>query len=213
MKPSFSLPSLRQVIGLAVAGTAIFCAGGASAQTLAPFNFEVDNYTFSGGDPVFQVTDDLTFSNLQINEVYQDNTAVLVSMADLDTGAFSEATPFAFDGTHGFLKTATLTGSLTISGFLPTSTLGLTLQPTLDPASQVPQTVVTRFSTVLNAPQPGVNVGQFSLLFNGTPLFAPTNITVAPIPEASTIVSLGIMLALGLGALVASRRRCNPLAE
>ena len=207
---------LRQAALLGLAAAAFLGAGSASAQTASsPFNFQVTNNTLSGGDPTFSVTDDLTLTNLQLTENFADMTSLVVPLSDLDTSGPDEQTPFDFAGAlgHGGLSSTILSGDLAISGFLPSSTLDLTLQPTLDPASQYTQTVQTHFSTILGAPNvTGVAVGQFSLLFGNDPVVI-TPITVAAVPEASTVVSMGVMLALGLGLLAVSRRRRTVNAE
>ena len=213
MKSSLCPPPRRAAL-LGLAAAALLCARPAAAQTNnAPFAFELDNLTASGGDAAFPVTDDLTFFNLQINEVFGNGTTATVSLANLDTGAISETTPVLFDATGAFPVSATLSGTIGLDGFPPSPTLDLTLQPSLDPASQTTQTVSTSFSTPISfptrpgAPAPvGVGVGQFSLLFGNDALITAP-ITVAAVPEASTTVSLGVLLALGLGALTATRRR------
>lgn len=45
---------------------------------------------------------------------------------------------------------------------------------------------------------------------NGTPVSVPVN---SPVPEASTTVSFGLLLGLGLGGFVASSRKKRPAAE
>ncbi len=210
------ISSLRQAALLGLVAAAILSAGSASAQTASsPFNFQILNYTASNGDPTFSVTDDLTFANLQLTENFNDSTSLVLPLADLpsilDTSGPDLETPYDLAGAldHGGLRSTILSGDLSITGFPLTNTLDLTLQPTLDPASQTPQTVNTHFSTVLGTPNvSGVAVGQFSLLFGNDPLVT-TPITVAAVPEASTVLSMGLMLALGLGVLVASRRRTS----
>lgn len=217
---SSSLPrSLRQAALLGLAAAALLCAGGASAQT-APFTFQVTNLTnvtnggmFQGGSPDFPVTDDLTFTNLLVTETFSGGSTLTLPLADLDTGTIAEETSsFTFDGSRGSLLSAILTGRLD-NGLLPGGTQTLNLQPVPNgPVST--QLVATSFSASLLGPATsGVGVGQFTLLFNGNPFLAPVTINASPVPEASTVVSMGLMLALGLGALVAARRRRTALAE
>lgn len=208
MRLSFRLA--RPLVPLALVAAATLCAGPASAQ----FSYQVINSTFSGGDPALPVTDDVTFSNLQIFESFSDGYSNFVTLpqTSLDTAAlFFNTDPFANpDPTHGSLTSALLTGTIGFDGFLPSNTLDLTLQPTLDPASQVSKTVSTSFSTSLFGPAaPGatVGVGQFSLLNGSGDPVQTVNINVAPVPEASTMVSLGLMVALSLGGLSIARRR------
>lgn len=220
-----SLPlRLRQAALLGLVGSAFLCAGSASAAGGA-YDFQIVNDTLSGGGSPFSVTDDVTFTNLQVTETFADNFSQTIGLGSLDTGAaplessfsFFDASPTGFsDPNHGLLTSAVLDGNLVISGLIPGSTLDLTLQPALNPPDQFPQTVQTNFSTTLIGAQPstsGVGVGQFSLLdinhniaaLSGNPLTAQIN--AAPVPEASTVASFGLMLALGLGGLIVARRR------
>ncbi len=223
MKSNTAL-SLRVVAGLAVAASALLSAGSASAQT--PFYaFTVNNLTGVGGDPTFSVADSVNFNNLQINEVFADSTTQSFTLPGsspfdpaLEQGD-SSASPILkslpgssyVDPTHGALTSATLTGTLSFPGLLPDGSgkLNLTIQPTADPASQYSQFVFTSFSTDLFGPDPAVGpaVGTFSLLnLGGTQGNTTVNI-YAPVPEASTTVSLGLLLALGLGTVAVARRR------
>ncbi len=213
---SFPFPRpLRQAARLGLAAAAFLYAGAASAQT-SPYTFQVTNGTLSGGAPVESVTDDLTFNNLVLTETFSDGFSTPISMGSLDTATFFAEIPATlFDPTHGALSSAVLTGNLGIDGFPPTSVLNVTLQQTPG-GPQVGVPINTAFSTTLStspfsaAPAGSISVGQFALLAGGSPLFnaAPTEIIVAPVvPEASTTVSLGLMLALGLGGLIVTRRR------
>ncbi len=205
MKSSFLPRPLRQAALLGLAAAALLCAGGVSAQT-APFTYQVINNTLSGGDLNFPVTDDLTFTNLLVTETFTGGSIVTLPLADLDTGAVAEeSSAFTFDGTRGPLQSAILTGKLD-NGLLPGATQVLNLQ-TLPNGPITTQLVATNFSTNLLAPsQGGVGVGQFTLLFNGSPFLGPVTISAAPVPEASATVSFGL-LALGLGGLIVMRRR------
>jgi len=206
VKSLFLPRPLRQAARLGLAAAAFLYAGAASAQT-APFSYQVINDTLAGGDPNSPVTDDLTFTNLLVTETFSGGSTLTLPLADLDTGLIVEETSaFTFDGSRGSLLSAILTGRLD-NGLLPGSTQTLTLQTTPN-GPLTTQLVATNFSTNLLAPsQGGVGVGQFSLLFNGSPFLGPVEITASPVPEASTVVSMGLMLALGLGGLVVARRR------
>ncbi len=197
--------SLRRAVLLGTAAAALLCAGHASA---APYTYEVDNYTFSGGDPVHPVTDDLTFNNLLITETFTDGfmqSTMLGSLNTSDISAFSPAT-LNVSG-HGLLTSAVLSGQLGMDGFPATSILDISTQyapggPMTD------QYVFSNFSTSLFGPaMSGVSVGQFTLLNNGDPAQAPAEITLTPVPEATSAVSLGMLVLLGLGSLAVSRRR------
>ena len=211
-------PLPRSLRAAALLGLAcLTCAGSASAAG-GPYSFQTVNDTFSGGDPIFPVTDDLTFTNLQIHEKFADGFASILSVPNLDTGTLAlETQSFYFNGPtggvlsdpqHGALTSAVLTGGLD-NGLNPGSTLTLTLQNTLDPTMQSQQVVSDYFSASLfGAPSRGVGIGQFSLLNDGdNSVFRTVQINAAPVPEASTTLSLGLMLLLGLGGLAVARRR------
>ena len=206
MKPFSPSRALRQATLLGLAAAALLGARSASAQA-APFTYQVTNETLSGGDPAFPVTDDLTFTNLLVTETFSGGGTVTLPLSDLDTGLIAEETaPFTFDGSLGSLQSAVLTGTLD-NGLLPGGTQTLSFQTALG-GPVTPQLVATNFSASLLGPATGgVGVGQFALLFNGNPFLGPVTINAAPVPEASTTVSLGLMLALGLGGLMAARRR------
>ena len=102
-----------------------------------------------------------------------------------------------------------LTGGLD-NGLNPGPTLTVTLQKTLNPAIQSQETIDKYFSASLFGPAPasGVGIGQFSLLDgSNNPAFPIVQIDAvpAPVPEASTSVSLGLMVLLGLGGLTVAR--------
>jgi len=213
MKHASLFTPLRRIVGLGLAAAALSCASNAFAGT---YSYQVVNDTLSGGDAIFPVTDDLTFTNLQLNETFFDGFTTSVDLKDfnnatqtsLDTGATElDSNPFTLsDPVHGALSDAVLTGSLTISGLIPGPSLDLTLQPTLDPASQFSQSVSTSFTTELLGPlKNGVAVGTFSLLDSTGDPFISSKIEAAPVPEASSYISLGLMLLLG--GLVVMRRR------
>jgi len=235
VKSSFLRWPLRQAAWLGLAAAALLCAGSASAQT-QPLAFQVINLTL-GGDPDFPVTDDLTFNNLLLTESFSDGTTATLTLSDpsnltgatqntLDTGPTDLiSSGFSLvNSAGGTLSSATLTGTLGISGFPATPILAVDLETT--PVDQngpprLPNTFLNAaFSSTLTfpefagAPAPsGIGIGQFSLVSNDPshnypPIFIGTiNATTNPVPEASTTVSLGLMLALGLGALVVTRRR------
>ncbi len=211
----------RALIGLAAAGAALLTAGSASAQTSSSFySFNVNNMTSSNGDPVYSVYDPVTFSGVQVNEAFADGFTQSIGLPNVETtdSKSSSAQVFTFgsggytDPVHGTLNSAILTGSLIFPGFNPTNTLSLTIQPTTDPNSQYQQSVFTPFSASLFGPAPtGIAVGTFSLQNLGTGLGTQVNIDALPVPaavpEASTTISLGLLLVLGLGALAVARRR------
>jgi len=216
VKSSYLRRPLRQAALLGLAAAALLCAHGASAQALSGFNFQVTNATASAGDPVESVNDPLTFNNLVLTETFSDGFSTPISLSSLDTGKISEEAPATLtDSTGGTLTSAVLSGTLGRDGFLPTSVLEVSLQQTIG-GPLVDQFISSAFTTNLSfspfstAPAGAISVGQFSLSSAGDPFLksAPTEILVAPaVPEASTVVSMGLMLALGLGGLAATRRR------
>ena len=206
MKISLSRFALRQTILLGAVACALLGAGRASAD---PYTYEVDNYTFSGGDPVHPVTDDLTFNNLLITETYSDGFMQSTALGSLNTSdirLFSPATLGAPG--HGLLSTAILTGQLGRDGFPATSFLDISTQ--FAPGGPITdQYVFSNFSTSLFGPATsGVSAGQFTLLDeNNNPVSGPAEITLTPVPEATSAASLGMLVLLGLGTLAVSRRR------
>ena len=196
------LISLRLACGAAVAAAGLLSASGASAQTApASYFFQVENDTLSGGDPVFSVTDNLTFSNLRINEVFTGGFSQTISLGSLDTNTLD-----AFSNTFSTsspLVSAVLTGSI---GSGPAQTV---LTQTSLGGPVTPQYVSSTFSASLFGPaQTGTALGTFSLVDGNNNVVSTVNILApAAVPEASTTVSLGLLLALGLGALAVSRRR------
>lgn len=233
MKSSFLPRPLRQAALLGLAAAALLCAGGASAQT-QPLAFQVTNLTFSGGGPLFPVTDDLTFNNLLLTENFSDGTMATLTLNDpngaaqttLDSGPTDLiSNGFSFvDGTGRILSSATLTGTLGISGFPATPILAVDVETApVDPTQIRPSNTFLNaaFSSTLTFPAGagmqtpgGIGVGQFGLVANnaGTnfpAILLPATIyaTTNPVPEASTVLSMGLMLALGLGGLAVTRRR------
>ncbi len=211
MKSLLSPAAMHTFSGLAVAGVALLAVSGAFAQTpSATSAFEVYNATMSGGDPVFSVSNDLTFTNLQITEGFANGFTQTVFLPSFDanspvdnpgveyTNQFASGSP---------LTSAVLTG--TLDNLAPGSTLTVNLAQDLS-GTTVPFNVYSNFSADLfNSMTPAIGFGQFALvdgsrnILNGVTIGA----NAAPVPEASTTVSLGLLLALGLGALVVTRRR------
>ena len=205
MKPPFKFVPLRLICGAAVAGAGLLSASGAFAQTTpTSFFFQVENDTMSGGDPVFSVTDNLIFSNLQINEVFTGGFSQTISLGSLNT-----ATLDAFSNTFSTsspLTSAVLTGSI---GTYPGQTMQTINTETTFGGLITPQYVSSTFSASLFGPaQTGTALGTFGLVDSNNNVINSVNIYApAAVPEASTTVSLGLLMALGLGALAVSRRR------
>ncbi len=198
----FLLPfALRPAAGLAAAGAALLSAPGAFAQTPPPsYYFDIENDTLSGGDPVYSVTDNLTFTNLQINEVFAGGFTQTILMGSLDTSTIGADTN-SFT-TSASLVSATLTGSI---GPGPAQTIN-TATTFGGPAT--PQYVSSFFAASLFGPVPtGPALGTFSLISGGSVVNTVNIIAPAAVPEASSSVSLGLLLALGLGGVAVMRRR------
>ena len=217
------------LLGLAAAGTAVFSASGASGQAPSPFYaFAVNNLTSSNGDPTYSVYDSVNFDALQVTEVFSDGFTQTLGMPALETQDTETSSAQAFtvgsggftDPVHGALTSAVLTGTLAFPGIMPdgTGTIGLTILPSADP-SAVPyqQLAYTNFSADLfGANLAGIAVGTFNLenieagTATGSGVVDSVNIDIAPVPaavpEASTNVSLGLLL-LGLGGVAAARRK------
>ena len=221
-----ALVASRALVGLA-AGAALLPAGAASAQTATPFYaFVINNNTSSSGT-AFPVQDSVNFTSAQVNEVFADGFTQSLSLQDAygdlaGTVTAQDVVPTGLqtfaalpnggyaDPNHGLLTSATLTGTMVFPGFFPTNTLMLTVQ-TDAAGDTIQQSVFTPFSASLFGPSPsGVAIGTFSLMNLGSSQVTQVNIDAAPVPaavpEASTPVSLGLLLALGVGALAVSRR-------
>lgn len=197
--------SLRRAVLLGAAAATLLGAGRVSA---APFIYEVDNYTFTGGDPLHPVTDDLTFNNLLITETFTDGFMQSNTLASLNTGDFSAFSPATLGAPgHGLLTSAVLTGQIGLDGFPASSFLDISTQ--YAPGGPVTdQYVFSSFSTSLFGPATsGVSAGQFTLLSGSDPVTGPVEIRLTPVPEATSAVSLGMLVLLGLGTLAVSRRR------
>ena len=197
-----------RTFGLAAAGAALLAAPGAFAQSV-PSAFQIENDTMnSTGDPLYSVTNNLTFTNLQLTETFANGFSQTLLMPDLNTLTLDESTnPFV---SNSPLTSAILTGSLNTAVGSPGSTLTVTLQPTFDPTQTSQQLISDTFSANLFAPAPAtVGLGQFALVSSGGITDAPIGATLLPaaVPEASTTVSLGLLLALGLGSVAVARRR------
>ncbi len=215
--------AFRSFFGFAVAGAALCSAGGASAQTATPFYaFVVSNLTESNGSLAYPVYDSVTFASPEINEVFADgytNSFAIgdannsVQAMDKQASALMTSAPGTgfSDPVHGALTSATLTGSLAFPNFGPANTLSLSVL-TDAAGDQTQQSVFTPFSASLFGPaSSGIAVGTFSLMNLGSSQGTTVDIDATPVPaavpEASTNVSLGLLLMLGLGGTVIARRR------
>lgn len=216
MNPMSSF-AFRSLLGLVVAGAVLLPASGAFAQTPpATSAFEVYNATQSGGDPVFSVFDNLTFTNLQITEGFASGFTQTVFLPSFDANSpvdnpGAEYTDQFASGSP--LTSAVLTG--TLDNLAPGSTLTVNLAQDLS-GTTVPFNIYSNFSADLfNPTTPAIGLGQFALVDGSRNVLKGVTIgaNAAPVPEASTTVSLGLLMALGLGALVVTRRRAAQSAS
>ncbi len=223
MKTARHLFGIRALIGLAAAGAALLSASGASAQTPSPYYaFTVSDLTGLTGSAPYDVSDSVNFNAMQITETFADGVTQSLPMPLAGAGdvmpstlQMLAATPGGeySDPVNGALISAVLTGTMAFPGISSdgTGTLSLTIQPTSDPNNTFQQLVYTPFSASLLGPAPsGVPIGAFSLLNLGSSLGTTVTIDAAPVPaavpEASTNISLGLLLGLG-GVAVARRKR------
>ena len=163
-----------------------------------------------------------TLIRCKVNEAFADGFTQSLVMPTLETQDTEQSSAQVFtlgpggysDPVHGTLTSAVLSGTLAFPGIAPdgTGTIGLTIQPTTDPASQYQQLAYTNFSADLFGTSPtGIAVGTFQLQNIGGGTVNSVNIDIAPVPaavpEASTSISLGLLLALGCGGLADARRK------
>ena len=212
---------IQHFLTLATVGAAFYCVCSASAQTTSPaYSFGVVNQTSSNGSMTFPVYDPVTFGSSQISEIFADGFTQTLSLGGIqaqDTAQSSAQFLTLNNGTfsdpiHGTLTSAVLSGTLAFPGLIAdgSGTLSLTLQPTIDPNSQYSQTVLTPFTASLFGPaSTGIGIGTFRLLDSSNQPVDSVVIdaTAAPVPEAPTTVSLGLLFALGLGSLILTRRK------
>ena len=192
---------------------AALCLLNISAQ--AQLSYQVTNLTFSGGDPIYSITDDVTFTNLALTETFQDATTQTIPLYDpadptqaptatLTTGAFNLVSNiFDFnDPVHGKLASAALTGAFSLT------TLGI--QTTFGgPINTV--TINPTFTTLLNVS---------ALSPKNTLVFAnivATDATSGTVYNAGTLAATGVpepgmvafLIAGGVGMASVWKRRAN----
>lgn len=169
---------------------------------------QVVNNTFSGGDPVFQITNDVTFTNLFATQTFADGTTSQITLFDathtaqttLDTGTiFLESDHTLNDnGAHGAIQTLTLTGTfdqtnLDLASTLNGSTTNVNVLPTF--TTLIGSHVATIYATdAVTGAQ--YAAGAFSYL-------GPDG---SPVPEPTTGVALGAISTLTAGAMFLYRR-------
>jgi len=205
MKSMLSPFAFRSLLGLAVAGAALLPATGAFAQaTSTPFYFNIENDTANvNGNPLYSVTDSLAFTNLQINEGFANGFSQTIFLPDLDTTTIAE--PSNTMASSSPLTSAVLTG--TLNGLAPGSTVTANLENSIG-GSVSPFNISSSFSADLfNPTTPAIGLGQFALISGNNITDVTIGAAPAAVPEASTTISLGLLMALGLGGIVVARRR------
>ena len=169
---------------------------------------EVTNLTFSGGDPIFQITNDVTFNNLSVGASYADGTTASIALFDsthtaqtsLDTSTISLASdPVLTDfGAHGGITNLTLTGTFDQTNLDLASALG-------GPTTNVD--VNPNFTTTIGphvAYIYAIDANTGAQYAAGT--FSYLNPTGSPVPEPSSALALGTISTLTVGAVFIRRR-------
>ncbi len=173
----------------------------------ATVSYTVNNYTLSGGDPIYSVATDLTFNSLVLREVYADSTSSAVSLLDsakvartsLSTSTFSLNTAAlnTVDPTHGAIVSAALAGVFSQTSLSILTSFGGT------PSSV---TVLPNFTATLPFSSSTININALDANGNrytvGTLDEAVTAASTVPEPGTLAIASIGLT---GLFALL--RRR------
>ena len=194
----------RILFSAALIGVALLSASAAQAQN--PVSFEVANFTLSGGDPVYSIVSDLTFTNLSLSESFVDGTTLSgVNLIGANgqsanslntTDIFLNSATVDF-GAHGGLKSATLTGGFSATGVgIETAFGGPVVNTTINPA----------FTATLNP----TGIGDFANIFavdsvTGATYAAGTlALTPGAVPEPGAVA---LLAACGIGALPFLRRR------
>ena len=101
---------MKPLTTLFLVGLLLFVGSvAASANTI----FSLANFTLSGGDPVFSIASDITFTNLEMTVTYADTATFAQSLGSLNTTDFSlDSISLAnADPAHGAIINATLTGN------------------------------------------------------------------------------------------------------
>ena len=194
---------MRSVLLSALAGAGIcLLTAGAEAQVI---HFEVTNLTLSGGDPTFPVTNDVTFTGLNLQEHFNDGTTGTVDLkipndgtvvTSLDTSTILlESDPFDFPTPHGGLQFATLTGSFSVTNWTLQNTFG---GPSLN------ATVSSTFSATLSGPGGFTYIDGTDALNGGKYHAGTLALTATPEPGA---FAFGLTGLLGIASLARNRFR------
>lgn len=136
---------------LALLGAGV-CLGAVQAQAQYA-QFEVSNLTLSGGDPVFPVTDNVTFQNLMLSETFADTTTQKVTLpTSLDAFTLLADSPIFLtpDPLHGAISSAVLSGNINL--------FSLTLETTFSGPTTSVSVINSAFSATFTNPSIGSNV-------------------------------------------------------
>lgn len=194
--------------------------------TVSPVNIEIANYTFSGGDPIFDVTDDLLFTNLTLTELFTNGTSnqtTTLTLLDPNGNQSSSLDVFSYLDSSSLLSpaipdgytlsSATLTGSFdttnaatatyTVNG---DGTLTVNTQTGFDPSTAGMATILPNFTATLNNPTPGQIVPIYALNSDGSASsHAIGTLDASPAPEPSQVSVLALVA--GLIGIAAIKRR------
>ena len=199
---------MNRILSLA-ALSGIALLGASSAQAQNPVSLQAANFTLSGGDPLYSIASDVTFTNLVLTENFANGTSVtdpLIGANGLPAAALNTTDIFAqtntfFDNSRGGLTFATLTGGFNTTGISLVTSFG---------AAPVSAAILPTFSATLNVPSLAlgsiVNINAVDAS-TGAPYAAGTfAITAGSVPEPG---SAALLAACGIGLLPFLRRRAR----
>lgn len=184
-----------------------------SLSAQAQVSYQVTNFTFSGGDPIFPITDDVTFSSLVLTETFQDATTQAIPLYDpadpaqtptatLNTSVFNlVSNSFVFnDPLHGHVASATLTGAFSVTRLGIQTSFGgpittVIVNPTFTTLLDV--STLSAGNSLLSANIVAVNATTGTLYGAGT-------LAATGVPEPG---SVALFAASGLGMVSVWRRR------
>lgn len=187
---------MKSAVLIALLGASV-CLGTVQARAQYA-QFEVSNLTLSGGDPVFPVTDNVTFQNLTLSETFADSATrnlTLPSSLDAFTLLADSPTFLTPDPVHGAISSATLSGNIDLSS--------LTLQNSFGGTTMFVTVTNPAFSAMLTNPGIGDNVNFAVATSSGTVNVGAFSLVTA-VPEPGTFAFLAACA--GAAPLVLRRR-------